>query len=83
MGRKRKDIRVIRTQVLFCVRANKTLPAARVVHIMSMKNEYCGMRDKRKTTSPGEAASPHLLLQDLISAFPTDWIQWDSNTHQL
>lgn len=40
MGRDRKDIRIIRTQVLFSVRANKTLPAARVVYIMNMKNEY-------------------------------------------
>jgi len=40
MGRKRKDIRVIRTQVLFSVRANKTLPAAGVVYIMNVKNAY-------------------------------------------
>lgn len=40
MGRKGKDIQVIRTQVLFPMRANKTLPAARVVYIMNMKNDY-------------------------------------------
>ena len=39
-GKERKDIRIIRTQVLFSVRANKTLPAAGVVYIMNMKNEY-------------------------------------------
>lgn len=42
-----------------------------------------GMRDKRGNTSPGEAASHHLLLQDLTSAFPTDWIKQDCNMHQI
>lgn len=39
-GKERKDIQVIRAQVLFLVRANKTLPAAEVVYIMNKKNEY-------------------------------------------
>lgn len=48
MGRERKDIRIIRTQVLFSVRANKTLPVARVVYIMNMKNEYWYEMRKKK-----------------------------------
>lgn len=62
MGRERKAIWVIRPQVLFSVRANKTLPAARVVYIMSMKNDS-GMRDKTKNTNSGEAASPFAITR--------------------
>lgn len=40
MGRKGKNIQVIRTRVLFSLRANKTLPAARVVQIMKMRDDY-------------------------------------------
>lgn len=60
MGRERKAIWVIRTQVLFSVRANKTLPAARVVYIMSMKKEYRYERQEEKHSS-GEAASPFAI----------------------
>lgn len=72
MGRKRKDIRVIRTQVFFSVRANKTLPAARVVYIMNMKNEYWYETREIKNTNPGEGASSfsitssHLCLSDRL-----------------
>lgn len=69
MGRKRKDIRVIRAQVLFSVRANKNLPAAGVVYIMNMKNEYWYEREI-KNTNPGKrdssfaVGSSHLSLSN-------------------
>lgn len=62
MGRERKAIWVIRTQVLFSVRANKTLPAARVVYIISMKNEYWYEKQEEKHNS-GEAASPFAITR--------------------
>lgn len=39
VGRQGKNIQVIRTRVLFSVRANKTLPAARIVQIMKMRDD--------------------------------------------
>lgn len=67
MGRKGKNIQVIRTRVLFSLRANKTLPAARAVQIMKTRDDYPEDRQETwKTQTQVKGASS--LAQALFSA---------------
>lgn len=78
MKRKSKDIWVIRIQVLFTVRVNKTLPAVKVVYIMKTVNEYWYERQEiQKTPNPGQTVVSFALL----SVSQSDWTESDSHMH--